>query len=297
MSTELKAFEDRLAGALREYAAGTPRTDAAAGTPREYAAGGGGPRRSGRGARRRSGAAMLVVAAAAAVVAVLALPGRGGGPAPATAAELLATAASAAEREAPLGAGRSLYVRSTFTTRVGIAPVHAGTQETWTRADGSGRTRTRSRSGRVVEDVRRPAGAFRIGTETLTPAELRKLDGAALRRLVARQTPRAPGFDRAQLRAFAAYRILHDILATPSSGALRGQAYRTLATAPGLRLAHRDGAAVTVAARVGDVEFRATIDTADGRVLALERDLLRRSAQLPGPPGVVDRWVVVAQSG
>jgi hypothetical protein len=51
---------------------------------------------------------------------------------------------------------------------------------------------------------------------------------------------------------------------------------------------------VVLAARVGDVEFRARIDTGDGRVQALERVLLRRSRQIPGAPRVVDRTVVDA---
>ena len=44
-------------------------------------------------------------------------------------------------------------------------------------------------------------------------------------------------------------------------------------------------------ARVGDVELRLTVDA--GRVRATERRLLRRSDQIPGPPGVVDRSEVV----
>ena len=50
-----------------------------------------------------------------------------------------------------------------------------------------------------------------------------------------------PGFDPAQLRAFTAYRVLHDVLGTPLPGAVRAEAYRTLAAAPGLRVLQRDG--------------------------------------------------------
>ena len=103
-----------------------------------------------------------------------------------------------------------------------------------------------------------------------------------------------PGFDPAQLRAYIAYRTLHEILAAPVPGSTRAEAYRTLSAAPGLRILRRAGDQVVLAARVGDVEFRARIDTGDGRVLALERVLLRRSKQIPGEPRVVDRSVVEA---
>ena len=210
---------------------------------------------------------------------------------------LLRSAAAAAEQEPPLPAGSYLYVRRRFTAREAVAPVHDGVEERWTRADGSGRTLVRDRSGRVVEDTPRRAEGFRIGSETVTPARLRGLDPASLRRLVERQSEATIAansqFDAGQLRAFTAYTILRDVLDTPYAAPLRAEAYRLLAAAPGLRVVVRDGGRVTVAVRVGDVELRSTVDPADGRLLALERRLLRRSSQLPGPPGVVDRAAVV----
>jgi hypothetical protein len=226
---------------------------------------------------------LVPVAAAVAAVAVLLSPGRD--PAPASAAEFLRSAAVAAEREAPLPAGSYLYVRREFTSRLALAPVKAGSEERWTRADGSGRTLLRDRSGRVVEDTRRTAG-FVVGSETVT----RLTDARGLLRRQARRTiAENPGFDPAQLRAFTAYRILRDLLDTPSAAALRAEAFRTLAATPGLRKAGD-----TVIARVGDVELRLTV--AEGRVVALERRLLRRSTQLPGPPRVVDRSVVTERA-
>ena len=120
-------------------------------------------------------------------------------------------------------------------------------------------------------------------------ASTRLTDARGLLERQARRTiAENPGFDPAQLRAFTAYAILRDLLDTPSAAALRAEAYRELARTPGLRRAGD-----TVIARVGDVELRLTIDA--GRVRATERRLLRRSDQIPGPPGVVDRSEVVAR--
>jgi hypothetical protein len=65
-----------------------------------------------------------------------------------------------------------------------------------------------------------------------------------------------PGFDRAQLRAYAAYSVLRQVLDSPAPGRVRAAAYRTLSSAPGLRILRRDGDRVLLATRVGDVEFR-----------------------------------------
>ena len=273
----MSTFEDRLATALRAYAAEQETLPARESWRAE-------DRRAPRGPRRRRGWLVLVPVAACLAALFLLQPGRD--PAPASAAELLRSAATAAEQEAPLPAGAYLYVRREFTSRLALAPVKAGTEERWTRADGSGRTLVRDRSGRVVEDTRRKAG-FVVGSETVT----RLTD---IRGLLARQSRRTiaenPGFDPAQLRAFTAYRILRDVLGTPSAAALRAEAFRALAATPGLR---RIGSN-TVAARVGDVELRLTV--ADGRVRAIERRLLRRSDQIPGPPRVVDRSMVTERA-
>lgn len=251
----MSTFEDRLAVALRAHAATlSPVTT----------------RR-----RRRWPLIAVPIAAATAAVAVFALPAEQ--TTPASAAELLRSAATAAEREAPLQPGQYLYVRTRFDGRTG-----PGVEERWTHPDGSGRIVARTRDG--VERTKLKPG-FVIAGQTVHG----KVD---VRALVDRATPVAPGFDRAQLRAFATYRVLRDILAAPLPGSVRAQAYRTLATAPGLRILRRDGDRVLLATRVGDVEFRARIDTGDGRVLALERVLLRRSKQIPGKPGVVDRAVI-----
>jgi hypothetical protein len=276
MSVELKDFEDRLATALRAHA-----TELAA-PPRRHA-------------RRRLWPLAPIAAVGAVAALLLLLPGRE--PAPASAAVLLRSAAAASEHEPPLPAGSYLYVRRRFTAREAIAPVHDGVEERWTRADGSGRILVRDAAGRVVEDTTPKAGGLRIGSETVPPARLRGLRASSLRRLLERQAKATvasnPGFDPGQLRAYTAYTILRDVLDTPFAARLRAEAYRALAAAPGLSVAARASGQVTVAARVGDVELRSTIDPADGRLLGLERRLLRRSSQLPGPPGVVDRAVVV----
>jgi hypothetical protein len=270
----MSTFEDRLATALRAYAAAEQDTLPA----REAWPGEG--RSAPRGPRRRRGWLVLVPVAACLAALFLLQPGRD--PAPASAAELLRSAATAAEREAPLPAGEYLYVRREFSTRLAIAAARFGTEERWTRADGSGRTLVRDRSGRVVEDARKPKG-FRIGRETVP----RLTDAAGLLERQARAaTDEYPGFDAAQLRAFTAYTILRDLLDTPSAAELRAAAYRELARTPGLRRAGD-----TVIVRVGDVELRLTIDA--GRVRATERRLLRRSDQIPGPAGVVDHSEVV----
>ena len=135
--------------------------------------------------------------------------------------------------------------------------------EQWTRADGSGRVRA-VLAGRVVDDSRVKAHG---------PAPV-PVDG---------------NFDPVQMRAFAAYRVLQDTLGRPATAGARARALRVLAATPGIRLAGH-----TVIVRVGDVALRTTIDPASGRVTAIERDLLRRSTQLPGPPRVVNRAVVEA---
>ncbi len=273
MSIDLEDFKDQVAVALRAHAAGQVATV---------------PVRR----RRPLWPAASLVAAAAVAALLLLLPGSA--PEPASAAELLRSAASAAEREAPLAPGEYLYVRRRFTARQAVAAVHEGVEERWTRADGSGRVLVRDRAGRVVEDAKLPAGEFWIGTETISASQLASPN---LGRLVERQARRTiaenPRFDPEQLRAFTAYAILRDVLGTPSSARLRAEAYRTLAAAPGLRVVSRDGGRDTVAVRVGDVELRSTIVPADGRLVAIERRLLRRSTQIPGPPGIVDHSVVV----
>jgi hypothetical protein len=244
----MSTFEDQLAVALRAHAA----TLAPA------------PARS----RRRRWPLLAAPVAAAGAIAVFALPSH---EQPASAATLLRTAATAAEREAPLRPGEQLYIRTHYAGRIGT-----GVEERWLRPDGSGRL-IRREHGKVVERA------------ALRPAGLPDVERTA-QELIAQ----GPGFDRAQLRAYAAYRVLHEVLESPAPGRVRADAYRTLSTAPGLRLLRRAGDQVLLAARVGDVEFRARIDTGDGRVLALERVLLRRSKQIPGPPRVVDRTVVEA---
>ena len=270
----MSTFEDRLATALRAYAAEQETLPARESWRGEE-------RRAPRGPRRRRG--WLVLVPVAACLAALLLLQPGGDPAPASAAELLRSAATAAEQEAPLPAGAYLYVRREFTSRLALAPVKAGTEERWTRADGSGRTLVRDRSGRVVEDTRRKAG-FVVGSET------RHAASRTSRGLLERQTRRTiaenPGFDPAQLRAFTAY-------ADPARRA--GHALGSRPARRGLPHAGRDPGPAqsrsnTVTARVGDVELRLTV--ADGRVRAIERRLLRRSDQIPGPPRVVDRSVV-----
>ena len=110
--------------------------------------------RRGHGAAHRAGARgrSPQLAAALAALVFLLVPGRD--PAPASAAEFLRSAATAAEREAPLPAGAYLYVRREFSSR----RTPDGTEERWTRADGSGRTLVRDRAGRVVEDTRNRRG-------------------------------------------------------------------------------------------------------------------------------------------
>jgi hypothetical protein len=275
----MSTFEDRLATALRAYAAEQETLPARESWRGE-------DRRAPRGPRRRRGLLVLVPVAACLAALFLLQPGRD--PAPASAAELLRSAATAAEQEAPLPAGAYLYVRREFTSRLALAPVKAGTEERWTRADGSGRTLVRDRSGRVVEDTRRKAG-FVIGADRVT----RLTDARGrLERQARRAIAQYPDVDPTQMRAFTAYTILRDLLDTPSAAALRAEAFRTLAATPGLR---RAGDA-TVVARVGDVQFRLRLDPGSGRILGTERRLLRRSDQLPGPPGVVDHSVVVARA-
>ena len=107
-----------------------------------------------------------------------------------------------------------------------------GTSERWTRADGSGRTLVRDRSGRV----RRGHAATGRASSSAASASTRLTDARGLLERQARRTiAENPGFDPAQLRAFTAYAILRDLLDTPSAAALRAAAYRELAGTPGLR--------------------------------------------------------------
>ena len=283
----MKTFEDQLAVALREHAA-TLAGDATA--PRGAPAGSGDARRRGAPARpaaptsparrrrrsRRWPLLALPAAALAAVALVLTLPSERTTP-PASAAALLRTAATAAEREAPLRPGQQLYIRTRYQGRIGT-----GVDERWLRADGSGRF-VRREHGRVVE-----SGTLK--SELAGTVDVGALVDREARTMIAQ----GPGFDPAQLRTYATYRVLHDVLESAAPGRVRADAIRELASAPGLRVLQRAGDRVLLAARVGDVEFRARIDTGDGRVLALERVLLRRSRQIPGAPGVVDRSVFEA---
>lgn len=250
----MSTFEDQLAVALRAHAA------TLAPTPVKT--------------RRRRWPLIAVPIATAAAIAVFASPSQRTTPV-ASAAELLRTAATAAEREVPLRPDQYLYVRIRYQGRIGT-----GVQERWTHPDGTGRV-VRREGGRVVEDRKLRRGEVPTGT-------------VDVEREAQRVIAENPGFDPAQLRAYISYRTLHEVLDAPVPGPVRAQAYRTLSTVPGLRILRRDGDRVLLATRVGDVEFRARIDTGDGRVLALERVLLRRSKQIPGEPRVVDRSVVEA---
>jgi hypothetical protein len=270
----VNSFEDQLAGALRAHAATLASDAPATASPPAGPA----PRAHGadvapRRARRRRWPLLVLPAAGVAAVALLLVAPSERATPPASAAALLRSAATAAEREAPLAPGQRLYIRERYRGRIGT-----GVEERWLRADGSGRV-VRREGGLVVEEGR-----------THTPITI-----AAARAQAERDIPRDPGFDAAELRAYRTYRVLHEVLESAAPGPVRATAYRELASVPGLRVLQRSDDRVLLAARVGDVEFRARIDTGEGRVLALERVLLRRSRQIPGPPRVVDRTVFERQ--
>ena len=169
----MSTFEDRLAIALRAYAAEQEaarrarRARVACAGRQARPAPDGAPRRRARRRRgdvrgRALGVAPLAAAPRRAACSLL-VPGRD--PAPASAAELLRSAATAAEQRGAAARG-GLPLRAPRVHLAARARARdGGVEERWTRADGSGRTLVRDRSGRVVEDTRRKAG-FVVGSET-----------------------------------------------------------------------------------------------------------------------------------
>ena len=160
----MSTFEDRLATALRAYAA-----------EQEAAPAAGAPRRArGRGARRAERGAVAARRAArradrAGAGGSCSCPSRPPSPRSCSCSRPDATPrpprppSSCARPRPPPSARRRCPPAPTSTCGASSVPARAGareggTEERWTRADGSGRTLVRDRSGRVVEDTRRRAG-------------------------------------------------------------------------------------------------------------------------------------------
>jgi hypothetical protein len=106
---------------------------------------------------------------------------------------------------------------------------------------------------------------------------------------LARVTGAARLFAGGGPRAYATYEVLRDVLLAPAPPAAHQEIYRQLSNLPGLRLITRDATRATVGVTAGDLEFAITVNPRTGDVLALQRRLRHRSAQMPGAPRIVNR--------
>jgi hypothetical protein len=265
----LERFEDELADALRTAAPA-------------IAAEGPAPRRPRRRARTRGWPALAVATAVTATTAlVLWLQPPASRPGLASAATLLRQAAATAQAGAP--ADGYLYTRWSFRSTVGTSERRSGTQEQWIDARGRGERIVRGGGGPV--SISRLTGDVALAGHQVAFAELSRAvrDPAGLRRFIDGQARHVVGLPERQSRAFVTYEVLEQLLVAGAPGSARAALLRMLATAPGLR---RAGSDVTLT--IGDIRFMLRLRGTT--LVGTERRLLRRSAQAPGRPRVLDSW-------
>jgi RNA polymerase sigma-70 factor (ECF subfamily) len=164
---------------------------------------------------------------------------------------------------------------------------HQGAQELW--IDARGRGKRVVRGGGSPPSSHRLRGGVTVGDGQISFAALSRIaaDPAHLERLISAQARSVIGLPDRQARAFVTYRLLEESLLAAAPAPVRAALLRQLATAPGLR---RAGSAVMLT--IGDIRF--TLLLRGTTIVGTERRLLRRSAQAPGTPRVLDAWRLVA---